>query len=86
MVIAVIGCLCLLVPTEGSLYPVPPFPVNIFPYLFAAYIAVGLGWLFIFSRRRRGILAEIEADLKQSLEVHEQRAVAADPDAAAATT
>jgi amino acid transporter len=75
VVIAVIACLCLLVPTVGSFYPVPSFPVNIFPYLFAAYIAVGGGWLFILSRRRRGILAEIEADLEQSLEVHEQRVV-----------
>jgi amino acid transporter len=73
VVIAVIACLCLLVPTEGSFYPVPPFPVNIFPYLFAAYIAAGGSWLFILSRRRRGILAEIEADLDQSLDVHEQR-------------
>jgi amino acid transporter len=87
VVIAVIACLCLLVPTEGSFYPVPPFPVDIFPYLFAAYIAVGGSWLFILSRRHRGILAEIEADLEQSLEVHEQRAVpatsaATDPDGA----
>ena len=89
VVIAVIACLCLLVPTEGSFYPVPPFPVNIFPYLFAAYIAVGGGWLYILSRRRRGILTEIEADLEQSLEAHEQRAAPAaaaelilsDPDA-----
>jgi amino acid transporter len=90
VVIAVVACLCLLVPTEGSFYPVPPFPVNIFPYLFAAYIAVGGGWLFILSRRRRGILAEIEADLEQSLEVHEQRVVpvtaSADPDVAPVIT
>ena len=77
VVIAVIACLCLLVPTIGSFYPVPPFPVNIFPYLFAAYMAVGGGWLFILSRRRRGILAEIEDDLDQSLAAHEQRAVPA---------
>ena len=78
MVIAVVACLCLLVPTEGSFYPVPPFPVNIFPYLFAAYIAVGGSWLLILSRRRRGILAEFETDLEQSLDAHEQRAT---PDA-----
>jgi len=84
VVIAVIACLCLLVPTEGSFYPVPPFPVNIFPYLFAGYIAAGGSWLFILSRRRRGILAEIEADLEQSLEAHEQRAAAADFDDALA--
>ena len=78
IVIAVIACLCLAVPTEGSFYPVPSWPINLFPYLFAAYIAVGGGWLFILSRRRRGILAEIETDLEQSLDAHEQRAT---PDA-----
>jgi len=90
VVIAVIACLCLLVPTIGSFYPVPPFPVDIFPYIFVAYMAVGGGWLFILSRRRRGILSEIEDDLDRSLAAHEQRAVAgtvaapgmADPDIA----
>jgi amino acid transporter len=77
VVIAVIACVCLLVPTVGSFYPVPPFPVNIFPYIFVAYMAVGGSWLFILSRRRRGILAEIEDDLDKSLAVHEQRAVPA---------
>ncbi len=75
--IAVIACLCLLVPTIGSFYPVPPFPVNIFPYIFAAYVAAGGAWLFIVSRRRRGILAEIEADMEANLASHEQHAVSA---------
>jgi amino acid transporter len=84
-VIAAIACLCLLVPTIGSFYPVPPFPVNVFPYIFAAYMAVGGGWLFLLSRRRRGILAEIEDDLDKSIDVHEQRtvSVAAAPSSAA---
>jgi hypothetical protein len=80
--IAVIACLALLVPTEGSFYPVPPFPINIFPYLFAAYIAAGGTWLFILSRRRRGILAEIESDLEHTVEIHEQRAGATHFDSA----
>jgi amino acid transporter len=75
VVIAVIACLCLLVPTIGSFYPVPPFPLDIFPYIFAAYMAVGGGWLFVLSRRQRGILAEIETHLDWSLAAHEQRAV-----------
>jgi amino acid transporter len=90
--IAVIACLCLLVPTIGSFYPVPPFPVNIFPYIFVTYMAVGGAWLFILSRRRRGILGEIEDDLDQSLAAHEQRAASATgaatggvPEAAAGT-
>src|SRR6202021_3599047 len=53
VVIAVIACLCLLVPTEGSFYPVPPFPTDIFPYIFLFYLAAGGPWLFILRRRRR---------------------------------
>jgi len=70
VVITVVACLCLLVPTVGSFYPVPPYPTDIFPYIFAAYMAVGGGWLFIVSRRQRGILAGIEAELEQTLRVH----------------
>jgi amino acid transporter len=74
IVVAVLALLCLLVPTIGSFYPVPPYPVNLFPYIFVGYMAVGAGWLFVVSRRRRGILAEIETDLENTLVAHEQRA------------
>jgi amino acid transporter len=40
----------LLVPAVGSVYPVPPAPVNYFPYIFAAYFAIGL---VIFVMRRK---------------------------------
>lgn len=63
VVVAVAACVCLLVPTIGSFYPVPPFPVNIFPYIFVTYMIVGGGWLFLQKRRQPAILAEIAADL-----------------------
>jgi amino acid transporter len=74
IVVTVIACLCLLVPTEGSFYPVPPFPTDIFPYIFLFYLAVGGAWLFILNRRRRTLFSEIEADLEATLAAHEQRA------------
>jgi amino acid transporter len=74
IVITVIACLCLLVPTEGSFYPVPAFPTNIFPYIYLFYLAIGGAWLFILSRRRRTLFSEIEADLESTLAAHEQRA------------
>jgi amino acid transporter len=67
VVITVLAALFLLVPTIGSFYPVPPFPVDVFPYIFLGYMAAGSGWLFIVSRRRRGVLAEIEMDLEASM-------------------
>ncbi len=39
VVLACIAVLCLLVPTIGSFYPQPPYPVNLFPYVF-------LGWMW----------------------------------------
>ena len=32
----------LMIPAIGSVYPVPPAPVNYFPYIFLAYLAVGV--------------------------------------------
>ncbi|MGA2830755.1 MAG: hypothetical protein ABSF03_32105, partial [Streptosporangiaceae bacterium] len=76
LVIAALAFLCLLVPTVGSFYPVPPYPVDIFPYIFLAYVLAGAIWLYAVSRRRRGLLAEIETDLENTLHAHEQRAAA----------
>jgi amino acid transporter len=73
IIVAVLACLCLLVPTIGSFYPPPPYPVNIFPYIFVGYLVLGGAWLFTVSRRQRGILGEIEADLEQTLQHHERR-------------
>jgi amino acid transporter len=85
VIITVVACLCLLVPTIGSFYPPPPFPVDIFPYIFLGYLALGGAWLFALSRRRRGVLADTEADLEQTLQAHERRSGAPAPAADVAT-
>ena len=41
----------LLIPAVGSVYPVPPPPSNTFPYIFAAYFALGV--LLFWSRSGR---------------------------------
>ena len=66
LVVAVMACVLLMVPLIGSFYPVPPYPVDIFPYIFLGYMIVGSVWLYITSRRRPGVLAEIEADLERA--------------------
>ena len=67
--------LCLLVPTIGSFYPMPAWPVNLFPYIYLGWMAVGAGWLFIVNRRRPGILADIEADLERAPELMAEESV-----------
>ena len=34
--------LMLLIPAIGSVYPVPPAPVNYFPYIFLGYLLIGI--------------------------------------------
>jgi amino acid transporter len=49
--LSVASIVLLLVPAVGSVYPVPSWPVNIFPYIFLGYLAIGLVWFMILHRR-----------------------------------
>lgn len=40
--LAIVTLALLLVPAVGSVYPIPPPPTNVFPYLFLGYALVGL--------------------------------------------
>ena len=71
VVVAVVAVLCLIVPTVGSFYPLPPYPVVLFPYIFMGWMATGGVWLFVVNRRQPGILGAIEADLERVPEVDE---------------
>jgi amino acid transporter len=71
VVLAAVAVVCLMVPTIGSFYPLPPYPVRLFPYIFLAWMLLGTGWLFVVSRRQPGILSAIEADLERSPETGE---------------
>lgn len=64
VVVSVLAILCLLYPAVSLFYPQPSFPVNLFPYIFLVYMAVGAAWLFVVSRRSPGKIEEIERDLE----------------------
>jgi hypothetical protein len=51
ILIAAISLVLLLVPTIGSVYPVPPAPVKYFPYMFAAYFIIGGLWIAFRNRQ-----------------------------------
>jgi amino acid transporter len=48
----------LMVPAVGSVYPVPSWPVNIFPYIFVGYVLIGMVW-FMMLRRRIGFTEQV---------------------------
>jgi hypothetical protein len=41
VLIAVLAFACLMVPTVGSFYPAPAYPVNLFPYIFLGFMLLG---------------------------------------------
>ena len=61
--VAVAAFLCLLVPTIGSFYPVPAWPVYTYPYIFLGYMVLGGAWLYVANKRRAGVLGDIALDL-----------------------
>ena len=70
ILITVVALLCLLVPTIGSFYPLPPVPVRYFPYYFLAYLLVGGVWLAVLHRRDRTVISAMEADLEATVDTH----------------
>jgi amino acid transporter len=51
MIIAAASLVLLLVPTIGSVYPVPPAPVKYFPYMFLTYFVLGGIWIGVQNQR-----------------------------------
>ena len=63
--LSIASVVLLLVPAVGSVYPVPSWPVNIFPYIFLGYLALGLGWFMVLRNNRdfiNGIKDRIHAE------------------------
>jgi len=66
LVVPVLGFLALLWPVYGNLYPVPAFPFNLFPYIAAAWIVLGIIVINIRSAKNPDLPARIVADLELS--------------------
>jgi amino acid transporter len=63
----------LLVPAVGSVYPVPPAPLQYFPYSFLTYLVAGIIWILALHRRKPEASTAILRDL--GLARADQRAV-----------
>lgn len=67
--VAVAACVFLLVPLVGSFYPAPPYPINLFPYLFVLWMLVGGARLYMMRRVQADALPMIQRDLELALAV-----------------
>jgi amino acid transporter len=63
--ICVAALVLLLIPAVGSVYPVPAPPVNSFPYLFLAYLILGLMRALAYKVRDPKTLQQIREELAE---------------------
>lgn len=56
------GTLMMTFVILGSVWPVPPWPQNLLPWLFLAYLAAGVAWFAWLTRGRPQLLQAIFAD------------------------
>ncbi len=52
------ACLAMLLALIGNLYPVPEGPYGKLPYIYLAYLAVGLLWFYVAERNSKSRAAE----------------------------
>ena len=62
--LAVAGTALMLFVIFGSVYPVPPYPYNILPYVFFAYMALGALWFGVLKFKSPATLASIQHDME----------------------
>ncbi|OLP62637.1 hypothetical protein BJF93_12430 [Xaviernesmea oryzae] len=62
-IMSAVTLVLLAIPLAGSLYPVPPYPFSILPYIFLALLALGVLWFLVLKARAPASLAALEADL-----------------------
>nr|WP_319563596.1 APC family permease [uncultured Rhodoferax sp.] len=63
IVFSVSSVLLLAIPLFGVLYPVPPYPLNLLPYVFIGLLVSGLLYFLYVQRKSPDTLNLIEADL-----------------------
>jgi amino acid transporter len=68
VLVAVLAFACLMVPTVGSFYPAPAWPINLFPYIFLGYMLVGGARLYWMHRTQPEALPGIQRDLERALD------------------
>ncbi len=65
LVMSVAGLALLCIPVVGSVYPVPAAPLNYFPYIFGAYLLIGMFRAVAYKVRDPKSLARIREELAE---------------------
>jgi amino acid transporter len=62
--LGIFGAVLMVGAVVGCVYPVPDYPLNLLPYIFLAFMVVGIIWFFILRARAPQTLLGIEKDME----------------------
>jgi amino acid transporter len=65
----------LMIPAVGSVIPIPAPPVNYFPYMYLAYMLIGIVWIVAFHARKPAAVGQIHQDLELNHARFKERSV-----------
>ncbi|MBB5046950.1 amino acid transporter [Rhodopseudomonas rhenobacensis] len=66
LAVSAASVLLLALPLIGSLYPIPPYPLNLLPYIFVALLAIGALHFLYLRSRSPSVLQLIQVDLNEA--------------------
>ncbi len=52
VILAIVTFAILMIPFVGSVYPLPPYPFNLFPFIFLAWLVLSAVWYMVANSRR----------------------------------
>src|SRR5260370_10112258 len=64
VVMGALGAVAMVLAFVGSVYPVPPYPYNLFPYGFVVYMVIGVLCFAVLQTNMPQVLLGIEHDLE----------------------
>ncbi len=64
VVIAAISFGLVMLPIVGSVYPLPPFPFNMFPFIFLGWIILAGSWFAIVSVHKKEVVARMKSEIQ----------------------
>lgn len=63
IVISAITFIILLIPIVGSIYPLPEYPYNLFPFIFLVWLGIGGVWFAVKRVKNPNLVSNIKTDV-----------------------
>lgn len=76
VVMAIISFIILLIPIVGSVYPLPPYPYSMFPFIFVGWLLLSASWYALLSVKKQDVVKQMKQEIQQNNQRYDEAAKA----------